>query len=377
MGQIKAVIGCNYGDEGKGLMTDYFANIAMDRGESCVVVCNNGGAQRGHTVVTPNGERHVFHHFGSGTLAGADTFLSPYFIVNPMIFISEYHQLKRHTKVIVSPDCLCSTPYDMMANQILEESRGENKHGSCGVGIWETVVRNGKSVGQMANMSDYELVRYLTEIQDYYIFDRLSYVPVSSSWLDLFINKDLLSHYVSDFRIMVAGIEFNDIKCIKNFNNIIFENGQGLLLDQNSEDKIHSTPSKTGSSNIYDMLNAICYDDLVELCYVTRTYMTRHGEGSFATECPVEDINPLITDKTNIWNKHQGAIRYGILDFDDLYRRCEQDALVHENVKMSIAMTHINEFDNVFNENKNRITYASYTEDRTGVTFKLTDWRES
>lgn len=72
-----AVIGAGYGDEGKGLMTD--ALVAALNG-AATVVRFNGGAQAGHTVVAPRKGapplRHVFHHVGSGALAGAPTFLS-------------------------------------------------------------------------------------------------------------------------------------------------------------------------------------------------------------------------------------------------------------------------------------------------------------
>lgn len=57
MKDIKIVCGSNWGDEGKGLMTDYFSQKP-----NSIVVCSNGGAQRGHTVTTPDRIRHVFHH---------------------------------------------------------------------------------------------------------------------------------------------------------------------------------------------------------------------------------------------------------------------------------------------------------------------------
>ena len=50
-----------------------------------IVVCSNGGAQRGHTVLKSDGTRHVFHHFGSGTLNGADTYLPEDFILKMCI----------------------------------------------------------------------------------------------------------------------------------------------------------------------------------------------------------------------------------------------------------------------------------------------------
>ena len=183
MTQIKIVIGSNFGDEGKGLMTDYFAADMMRRYGRCLNVLSNGGPQRGHTVVR-SGLRHVFRHFGAGTLCGADTFFPAEFLVNPMIFMKELGELEaadeaadetadkvadkavdkaadvtadetvdetadrdggrglflpgihmRNLKIYIHPDCLITTPYEMITNLILEEHRGNRRHGSVGVGI--------------------------------------------------------------------------------------------------------------------------------------------------------------------------------------------------------------------------------------------------
>src|ERR1041384_2446319 len=86
-----AVIGANWGDEGKGLITDY---LAAKEPDSSLVIRFNGGANAGHTVVTPAGLRHVFGHYGSGTLAGARTFLSRHFICNPILCNREFRHLR-------------------------------------------------------------------------------------------------------------------------------------------------------------------------------------------------------------------------------------------------------------------------------------------
>ena len=92
MKKVKVVIGANFGDEGKGLMTDYFAS----KEDNAIVVLHNGGAQRGHTVITPEGYRHVFRHFGSGAYVGAATYITKEFIVNPILFRQEYEKLAKH-----------------------------------------------------------------------------------------------------------------------------------------------------------------------------------------------------------------------------------------------------------------------------------------
>ena len=80
------VIGANWGDEGKGLVTDA---LAAQAGPNTLVVRFNGGAQAGHTVTTPLGKRHVFSHMSSGTLAGASTHLSHFFITNHLFYLSK------------------------------------------------------------------------------------------------------------------------------------------------------------------------------------------------------------------------------------------------------------------------------------------------
>ena len=79
--RARVVIGSNFGDEGKGLTVDYLCHQGAG-----VVVRFNGGAQAGHTVCLDR-LRHVFSHFGSGTLRGVPTYLSQFFIVNPIMFV--------------------------------------------------------------------------------------------------------------------------------------------------------------------------------------------------------------------------------------------------------------------------------------------------
>ena len=119
-----------------------------------IVVRFNGGAQAGHTVVTPEGRRHVFSHIGSGTFAGAATFLSRFFVSHPLLFLKEWEVLAAQgvrPVVYVDPDSPVTTPYDMMINQIIEQEQGAARHGSCGLGFGETLERN--------LISDYALTR--------------------------------------------------------------------------------------------------------------------------------------------------------------------------------------------------------------------------
>ena len=115
MKQAQVVIGSSFGDEGKGSVVDYLCS----HGNVGVVVRFNGGAQAGHTVVTPEGDRHVFRQVGSGAFHGVPTFLSKYMSVNPIALLLELEQLRKlfiAPELYASPECLVTTFADMLIN---------------------------------------------------------------------------------------------------------------------------------------------------------------------------------------------------------------------------------------------------------------------
>lgn len=336
MKDIKIVIGANFGDCGKGLMTDYFSQKP-----NSIVVCSNGGAQRGHTVTTPDGIRHVFHHFGSGTFTHASTYLSEDFIVNPIIFKQEYDELMKLgyiSNVYINQDCMLTTPFDMMANQIIEENRGKNKHGSCGLGIFETIKR------YKAGITDVD-----DHIREYYLeqFERENII-LTDEWSRIFLDNGIFEHFLDDWDFMNNhSLAISDNYFLNQFDNIVFEAAQGLLLDQNNTEYFpHLTPSNTGIKNPKRIIENVEWNEEIniETCYVSRAYLTRHGTGKFPSECDKNQINKYIFDKTNIPNPFQDTLRYGTLDLKELYNRCSKDVGDFGN-KKSLALMHCNECD--------------------------------
>ena len=336
MKDIKIVIGANFGDCGKGLMTDYFSQKP-----NSIVVCSNGGAQRGHTVTTPGEIRHVFHHFGSGTFTHASTYLSEDFIVNPIIFKQEYDELMKLgyiPNVYINQDCMLTTPFDMMANQIIEENRGKNKHGSCGLGIFETIKR------YKAGITDVD-----DHIREYYLeqFERENII-LTDEWSRIFLDNGIFEHFLDDWDFMNNhSLAISDNYFLNQFDNIVFEAAQGLLLDQNNTEYFpHLTPSNTGIKNPKRIIENVEWNEEIniETCYVSRAYLTRHGTGKFPSECDKNQINKYIFDKTNIPNPFQDTLRYGTLDLKELYNRCSKDVGDFGN-KKSLALMHCNECD--------------------------------
>lgn len=358
MAYAVAIIGSNFGDEGKGLMTDYFCKKSKSAGERCLVICHNGGAQRGHTVELKDGTRHVFHHFGSGTFAGADTYLSKDFILNPIIFEEESKNLSKLgfiPRFYINKRCRWSTPYDMFVNQIIEESRGDKRHGSCGAGIWETVVRYENSMEAFNTYFEDICDMSVDDIKaavDYcrcYAIERLKFygiTEVPDEWKDLMYSKDLENRFIDSVRYMIGCSKVVDDSVLNEYDCLVFESGQGLLLDKNNiEYGNNTTPSNTGFLNVSEISKSVPNLEYGIACYVTRTYLTRHGAGRFDEECDYREINLSLYDETNVENPFQGKIRYGKLDEEKLFWRIEKDFNIASDLwKKALAVTHVNEY---------------------------------
>ena len=350
MKEAKIVIGANFGDEGKGLMIDYFSSEAKKNGYSCIVVKHNGGSQAGHTVVTDD-VRHVFGTFGSGSFNGADTYLADTFIVNPMTFRKEYEALMRKGAIFncyINKDCIVTTPYDMLINQYIESKRGAGKHGSCGIGIFETIVRNRQekiTIGELAEMSKVEIFEKIKSISLNYVYDRLKELGLNEVDIDfarLIMNDEIIYNFIDDLVYVTIHSDICTDDILNKYDSVLFETGQGLLLDQNNIEYMpHLTPSNTGIQNFLKYKDLFGNADL-EACYVTRTYLTRHGAGRFDTECPKDKINATMVDKTNVPNPFQDTLRYGLIDIKELNERIKKDS-DDTGIKVSVAITHLNE----------------------------------
>ena len=122
MKKVKIVIGANYGDESKGLVTHQFCKDML--GANPIVIFHNGSAQRGHTVDYNPHLRHIYHHFGCGTAEWIPTYFADTFWVHPMEYHREFLELKQ--KGIIPPKSWCSpeakiiTPFDMLIDHATE-----------------------------------------------------------------------------------------------------------------------------------------------------------------------------------------------------------------------------------------------------------------
>lgn len=318
------IVGANYGDEGKGLMTDFFAR----KYRNSIVVRHNGGSQAGHTVQA-NNERHVFQHFGSGTLAGKPTYLSSHFLCDPIRYKKEWMKLPTNIpRVFVDVNSEIVTPWDCILNQSTA-----NKD-TCGCGINETLTRIEKhpELKLKLDMNNYDFGEIIKRIVFMYFptelmkkinegkaakADPLYIKAVSDEFIDTFYNDLIHFKNITKQTFSLKNILFQE----EHIDHVIFEGAQGLMLDQNHDNFPFVTRSNTGVKNAMEMCDECGITD-IEVVYVSRSYVTRHGAGPFPHETSLDQMTEFnIVDQTNIPNQYQGSLRFSYLQ---PFRMCKE-----------------------------------------------------
>lgn len=360
--KARVVIGAGFGDEGKGVFTNYFSSLS----DKSLVIRFNGGAQAGHTVISPTGTRHVFGHFTANSfLPDAKGYLSKHFIINPIIFLKELEELnQKGIKPVIAAhdDCYLTTPYDMLINRWLERSRGDNsRHGSCGLGIGETIHRSEVALKplQLKHTSSIIELREKLIIISAFFEKRVIELGLEKYYEDngVILHEILADRFIEDViemrKYLLTGVNNFQHDYFKGYD-VIFEGAQGLMLDQNMGDFPHVTRSNTGLKNVIE----ICVENNIselDVLYATRCYKTRHGAGNLNHELSGKPYSGIV-DETNIPNEHQGAIRFAYLDIDELisYINKDEDSVqemaIRHGIKInkSIGITCLDQTETVF-----------------------------
>jgi len=315
-----AVIGLGFGDEGKGLTTDYLCSKAKNP----LVVRFSGGQQAGHTVHL-DGVRHVFSNFGSGTMRGIPTYWSEFCIVDPIGIVNELQILEEKgfsPVLLIDSKCPVTTPYDAYKNQKEEEV---NQHGSCGVGIGTTMAREEAfySLTALDLMFPYILKIKLENIRKFYNFKE-------NVKLDRFFECVGIIH--KKFNIKIE----NEFPSHRGFSDFIFEGSQGLLLDQHNGFFPNVTRANIGSKNLLKLDSGRV--NYPELYLITRAYQTRHGNGAMTNENIGHNIREN-ENETNVTNKYQGEFRRTLLDVDLLAYAILRDDFIRDSQSKNLVIT--------------------------------------
>jgi len=292
-----------YGDSGKGTITDALTR----RYNAGLVVRFSGGAQAAHSVVLTDGTHHIFSQWGAGTFAGAATHLSRFMLVEPFRLFKEADVLiskGAELAISVDPDAVVTTSYHILANQALELRRGANKHGSVGLGIGETrrFELSGLPTLRMRDIQAKRTADILTAIQDQYISEG---ILTAADLRDINPMK-----FADTYEMLVGKLALiRTAEILSQHETVIFENAQGVLLDE----KHGFAPYNTWTNTTFDNGETLACEaggcDTTRIGIV-RTYMSRHGAGPFVTEASL----PIPEEPHNKTHKWMGHFRVGHFD---------------------------------------------------------------
>lgn len=310
------VLGLQFGDEGKGLTTSYLAS----QSDNPLVIRFNGGHQSGHTVVR-NGTRHVFSSFGSGTLHGANTYISRFCTFYPLAAYNELYALEKKGGcapiLYVDPLAMVTTPYDQLANEMCDMHKN---NGTVGVGFGYTIKRHEAYYKLFAQdlLNPVIASAKLKNIATYY--KGLGFTFYAGKL------EQKLSLWYSSIATMLSNKSLRIFQpTFDLYDHLIFEGAQGILLDMDHGFFPNVTRSNTTGKNAIELIKEIGAD-APHIYYVSRLYQTRHGNG-FMTH---ENIRvPLINNEneTNKAGGFQGDFRIAPLDMDLINHAMQCDAL--------------------------------------------------
>jgi adenylosuccinate synthase len=322
------VLDLGFGDAGKGLLTDFLARESGSK----LVVRYNGGAQAAHNVVTSDGRHHTFAQFGSASfIPGVRTFLSRYVVVHPTALLVEADVLQQKgvadalNSLRISEQALLITPYHQAANRIRELMRAEQRHGSCGVGVGETVsdvVLYGEEAilagdiqkpdilkQKLANIRSYKQSEMLTLVGDQHMRGQIA------EEVALFEDESLPDVWIQSLaplnqsEVIVPDTVLAD--WISQEESILFEGAQGVLLDAEHGFHPYTTWSNVTAENALEILHEMAPQAEINKVGVLRSYVVRHGPGPLPTET---DVFSSVIHEHNTLDDWQGNVRYGWFD---------------------------------------------------------------
>jgi adenylosuccinate synthase len=319
-----------YGDAGKGSIVDALTRTSGAQ----TVVRYNGGAQAAHNVITPDGRHHTFAQFGSGMfIPGTRTHLSRFMMLHPLAMLAEERHLHSlgvcdaFERVSIECEALITTPFHQAANRFKEMARGNGRHGSCGMGIGETMsdwLNYGSDVlfaGDLGSRATViKKLGFLRDLKFAQLEGLLADLPqadVVCRELDLFSDPEMIPATADVYRHFASLVKIVEPDFLATLLNqpgtTIFEGAQGVLLDEFWGFYPYNSWSTLTFKHAETLLQENNFSGETFKLGLTRAYATRHGAGPFVSED--EQLSAKVQDRHNDNNDWQRQFRVGYLDF--------------------------------------------------------------
>ena len=283
--KVTTIIGAQWGDEGKGKVTDYLAE------ESRVVARSQGGNNAGHTIVV-DGKKHKLHLLPSGILRkDVVSIIGNGVVVNPEVLLKELDNLdSERGQLLISDRAHVIMPYHKLLDGGEESSKGKSMIGTTGNGIGPCYSDKVSRIGiRMGDLLDNEiLVERLEKAFPRNLALLDLYGVKSDLTIDSLLNlcrkwRNELSQFITDTSLLIN-------KHIDNKDNVLLEGAQGVHIDIEYGTYpfvTSSSPTTAGAA----LGSGIAPSKITDVVGVTKAYLTRVGSGPFPTELDLSLIH--------------------------------------------------------------------------------------
>lgn len=287
---VRAIVGANWGDEGKGKLTDMLAET------SDIIVRFQGGSNAGHTIINNYG-KFALHLLPSGVFYNHTTsIIGNGVALNIPYLIKEINSLVEKgvpkPKILVSDRAQIIMPYHIKFDEYEEERLGKNSFGSTKSGIAPFYSDKYAKIGfQVSELFDDEILKDKLErvcIQKDVILEHLYHKPAidkAELLKTLHEYRDMIAPYVCDTALFIQ-------KAIKEGKNILLEGQLGTLKDPD----FGIYPMVTSSSTLaaYGAIGAgIPPYEIKDIIAVVKAYSSAVGAGEFVSEIFGDEADEL------------------------------------------------------------------------------------
>lgn len=280
MAKTVVVVGTQWGDEGKGKITEYLSSKAN------IVVRYQGGNNAGHTIVFED-KKFKLNLIPSGIFQAEKVVLGNGMVINPKALIEEMKFLESkgisiNNKLLISNRAHVILPYHLQLDSLQEELKAEQKVGTTNKGIGPAYVDKYARTGiRMGEFIDSEIFK-----------EKLQTQIIEKNKIFTFYNKPLFDfptvyeeykEYANILKPFVTDTAYKIDEAYHDNKKILFEGAQGIMLDIDHGTYPYVTSSNPSAGAV--SIGAGIGPNLIEeIIGVVKAYSTRVGEGAFPTE---------------------------------------------------------------------------------------------
>jgi adenylosuccinate synthase len=362
MGKRIVVIGSQWGDEGKGKITDYLAK------KTDVVVRSQGGNNAGHTIII-NGKKFALHLIPSGVFnPHIINVMANGMVINPLALVEEISMLEKEGikdfKLYISNRAHVVMPYHIELDALYEEMKGDNAVGTTKKGIGPAYIDKISRIGiRICDLINPQVFKIKLKQSLNHANMLLSTNNKQVFEFDYIYNEytkaaEIIEKYVADTSVLLNNL-------IEDDKNILFEGAQGNMLCVDHGTYPYVTSSSPTAASV--PLNCgIAPKSITDVFGVTKAYTTRVGAGVFPTEFEDETAKTIRNIGKEYGTTTKRPRRIGWLDLVVLKHFKRINGLDHIGITLLDVLTGIKSLKICvsYNLDGNEIDYipADYSE---------------